>query len=109
MYIHTQTHMANGSMSHHWLIPKQLWCSLQVSPTMNNSNIIICSWRAEQFKCHCIVCTFVYTSAFLTYLLLLNIHHSIMNGDKNVLRVHVVHQTTRCEDLQDAHLEDRNH
>lgn len=28
---------------------------------------------------------------FLAYPLLLNIHHSIMNGDKDMLRVHVVH------------------
>lgn len=43
----------------------------------------------------------------LAHLLLLDIQHSVVDGDKDVLRVHVVHQTTGREDLQDPLYEDR--
>lgn len=36
------------------------------------------------------------------YLLLLNVDHGIMNSDKDVLRVHVVHQAAGGQDLQDT-------
>lgn len=43
----------------------------------------------------------------LAHLLLLDIQHSVVDGDKDVLRVHVVHQTTGREDLQDTLYEGR--
>lgn len=38
----------------------------------------------------------------IVYLLLLDIRHSIVNCDKNMLRVHVIHEAAGCEDLQHA-------
>lgn len=43
----------------------------------------------------------------LAHLLLLDVQHGVVDGDKDVLRVHVAHQTTGREDLQDALCEDR--
>lgn len=45
----------------------------------------------------------------LAHLLLLDIQHSVMDGDKDMLRFHVAHQTAGREDLQDALYEGRRH
>lgn len=45
----------------------------------------------------------------LAHLLLLDIQHSVVDGDKDMLRVHIAHQTTGREDLQDALYKDRRH
>lgn len=43
----------------------------------------------------------------LAHLLLLDVQHGVVDGDKDVLRVHVVHQTTGREDLQDTLYKDK--
>ncbi len=48
--------------------------------------------RRQQYQ-HLFMTIEVITKSFcfLAYLLLLNVHHGIMNSDENMLRVHVVH------------------
>lgn len=43
----------------------------------------------------------------LAHLLLLDVQHGVVDGDEDVLRVHVVHQTTGREDLQDTLCKDK--
>lgn len=48
----------------------------------------------------CFVVEEIYEEAFASYPLLLYVDHSIMDCNKDMLRIHVFHEATGCENLQ---------
>lgn len=81
------------------LTPKRLWWILEVSPAAHKGHLLRDScetgWLQSQH---------LWPRA---HLLLLDVQDGVVDGHKDMLRVHVAHQTAGREDLQDALCKDR--